>query len=63
MIEYCRKKMPKYMVPKTVSFVDELPKTSTGKLQQNQIKLLSPFSLFFKLSFLISLISNFKHKT
>lgn len=34
MIEYCRKKMPKYMVPKTVSFVDELPKTSTGKVMK-----------------------------
>ncbi|EOA20316.1 hypothetical protein CARUB_v10000624mg [Capsella rubella] len=34
MIEYCRKKMPRYMVPKTVSFVDELPKTSTGKVMK-----------------------------
>ncbi|KAG7555466.1 AMP-dependent synthetase/ligase [Arabidopsis suecica] len=34
LIEYCRKKMPRYMVPKTVSFVDELPKTSTGKVMK-----------------------------
>ncbi|KAG7550849.1 AMP-dependent synthetase/ligase [Arabidopsis thaliana x Arabidopsis arenosa] len=34
MVEYCRKKMPRYMVPKTVSFVDELPKTSTGKVMK-----------------------------
>ncbi|KAF8081060.1 hypothetical protein N665_0908s0016 [Sinapis alba] len=34
LIEYCRKKMPKYMVPKTVSFRDELPKTSTGKVMK-----------------------------
>jgi len=32
LMEYCRKKMPKYMVPKTVSFMDELPKSSTGKV-------------------------------
>ncbi|CAN1841871.1 2-methylpropanoate--CoA ligase CCL4 [Linum perenne] len=34
MIEYCREKMPHYMVPKTVVFKDELPKTSTGKIQK-----------------------------
>ncbi|KAM1012064.1 hypothetical protein ACFX13_048127 [Malus domestica] len=33
-MEYCRKKLPKYMVPKTVVFKDELPKTSTGKIQK-----------------------------
>lgn len=33
-VEYCRKKMPRYMVPKTVVFQDELPKTSTGKIQK-----------------------------
>ncbi|XP_027331410.1 probable acyl-activating enzyme 5, peroxisomal [Abrus precatorius] len=33
-IEYCRKNMPHYMVPKTVVFKDELPKTSTGKIQK-----------------------------
>ncbi|CAN7121442.1 unnamed protein product [Brassica rapa subsp. narinosa] len=34
MIEYCRKRMPRYMVPKTVSFRSELPKTSTGKVMK-----------------------------
>ncbi|KAH0895837.1 hypothetical protein HID58_045405 [Brassica napus] len=34
MIEYCRKRMPRYMVPKTVSFRNELPKTSTGKVMK-----------------------------
>ncbi|XP_010549881.1 PREDICTED: probable acyl-activating enzyme 5, peroxisomal [Tarenaya hassleriana] len=34
MIEYCREKLPHYMVPKTVSFEEELPKTSTGKIQK-----------------------------
>ncbi|KAI4307731.1 hypothetical protein L6164_030887 [Bauhinia variegata] len=33
-IEYCRANMPHYMVPKTVVFKDELPKTSTGKIQK-----------------------------
>lgn len=33
-IEFCRGKLPKYMVPKTVLFRDELPKTSTGKVQK-----------------------------
>ncbi|EEF40553.1 2-methylpropanoate--CoA ligase CCL4 [Ricinus communis] len=33
-IEYCREKMPHYMVPKTVVFKEELPKTSTGKIQK-----------------------------
>ncbi|CAL1392095.1 unnamed protein product [Linum trigynum] len=33
-IEYCRAALPRYMVPKTVVFKDELPKTSTGKIQK-----------------------------
>ncbi|GFY87788.1 acyl activating enzyme 5 [Actinidia rufa] len=33
-IEFCRSKMPHYMVPKTVVFQVELPKTSTGKIQK-----------------------------
>ncbi|KAL4386418.1 hypothetical protein GQ457_09G016730 [Hibiscus cannabinus] len=33
-MEYCRSKLPHYMVPKTVVFKDELPKTSTGKIQK-----------------------------
>ncbi|GAB4855286.1 2-methylpropanoate--CoA ligase ccl4 [Ancistrocladus abbreviatus] len=33
-VEYCRAKMPHYMVPKTVVFKEELPKTSTGKIQK-----------------------------
>nr|AXY97953.1 Ayl activating enzyme 5 [Populus tomentosa] len=33
-IDFCREKMPHYMVPKTVVFKDELPKTSTGKIQK-----------------------------
>uniref|UniRef100_A0A6N2ML44 AMP-dependent synthetase/ligase domain-containing protein n=1 Tax=Salix viminalis TaxID=40686 RepID=A0A6N2ML44_SALVM len=33
-IDYCREKMARFMVPKTVVFKDELPKTSTGKIQK-----------------------------
>ncbi|KAL3525118.1 hypothetical protein ACH5RR_013490 [Cinchona calisaya] len=34
LIEFCKGKLPKYMVPKTVVFREELPKTSTGKIQK-----------------------------
>ncbi|GLT77615.1 hypothetical protein SLA2020_491830 [Shorea laevis] len=33
-IDYCRARLPHFMVPKTVVFKEELPKTSTGKLQK-----------------------------
>ncbi|KAK4787399.1 hypothetical protein SAY86_011232 [Trapa natans] len=33
-MEFCRARMPHYMVPKTIVFKDELPKTSTGKIQK-----------------------------
>ncbi|WMV14473.1 hypothetical protein MTR67_007858 [Solanum verrucosum] len=33
-IEFCRAKLPHYMVPKTVIIKQELPKTSTGKIQK-----------------------------
>lgn len=33
-IEFCRAKLPHYMVPKTIVFKEELPKTSTGKIQK-----------------------------
>ncbi|GAB4836139.1 2-methylpropanoate--CoA ligase ccl4 [Ancistrocladus abbreviatus] len=33
-IQYCRERMARFMVPKTVVFKDELPKTSTGKIQK-----------------------------
>eukprot|EP01018_Ginkgo_biloba_P003959 Gb_01531 [translate_table: standard] len=31
---FCRERLPHYMVPKTVIFMAELPKTSTGKIQK-----------------------------
>jgi acyl-coenzyme A synthetase/AMP-(fatty) acid ligase len=33
-IAWCRERMPLYMVPRTVVFRAELPKTSTGKIQK-----------------------------
>ncbi|CAA7013446.1 unnamed protein product [Microthlaspi erraticum] len=32
--EFCKRKLPKYMVPRNVVFQEELPKTSTGKIQK-----------------------------
>ncbi|KAG6525895.1 2-methylpropanoate--CoA ligase CCL4-like [Zingiber officinale] len=34
LIAWCRERMPRYMVPKTVVFTADLPKTSTGKIQK-----------------------------
>lgn len=33
-LDFCRAKLPHYMMPKTVIFKDKLPKTSTGKIQK-----------------------------
>jgi acyl-CoA synthetase (AMP-forming)/AMP-acid ligase II len=33
-IRFCRERMPHYMAPKTVVFEEDLPKTSTGKIQK-----------------------------
>nr|UPT51117.1 acyl-activating enzyme 6 [Pogostemon cablin] len=33
-IAYCRERLPRYMVPRTVVFLKELPKNSTGKIQK-----------------------------
>ncbi|XP_026453388.1 probable acyl-activating enzyme 6 [Papaver somniferum] len=37
-IEFCREKLPHYMVPKTVIFEEFLPKTTTGKIQKFKLK-------------------------
>ncbi|KAK7321456.1 hypothetical protein VNO77_32116 [Canavalia gladiata] len=37
-VGYCRENMPHFMVPKAVKFVEELPKTSTGKIQKVQLR-------------------------
>ncbi|KAK9069384.1 hypothetical protein SSX86_011287 [Deinandra increscens subsp. villosa] len=33
-IKFCRERLPHYMVPKTVVFMEELPKTATGKIKK-----------------------------
>ncbi|CAL5038272.1 unnamed protein product [Urochloa decumbens] len=33
-IAFCRARLPRYMAPRTVAFVAELPKTATGKVQK-----------------------------
>ncbi|CAM0908317.1 unnamed protein product [Alopecurus aequalis] len=40
-MSWCRECMPGYMVPKTIVFRDELPKTSTGKVQKNVLRKLA----------------------
>ncbi|CAK9160767.1 unnamed protein product [Ilex paraguariensis] len=40
-IAHCRKNLPGFMVPKRVQFLDELPKTSTGKIQKFQLRALA----------------------
>lgn len=40
-IAYCRKNMPGYMVPRKVNFMEELPKTSTGKIQKFELRALA----------------------
>ncbi|KAI3499717.1 hypothetical protein L1887_35526 [Cichorium endivia] len=35
---YCQKNMPKFMVPKKVEFMKELPKTGTGKVQKVELR-------------------------
>nr|UPT51119.1 acyl-activating enzyme 8 [Pogostemon cablin] len=36
--EYCKATLPLYMVPRLVVFKDDLPKTSTGKLQKSLLR-------------------------
>ncbi|KAL2652993.1 hypothetical protein R1flu_021121 [Riccia fluitans] len=36
-IDFCRKNLPRYMIPKTIVF-RELPKTATGKVQKNVLR-------------------------
>ncbi|XP_052195563.1 trans-cinnamate:CoA ligase, peroxisomal-like [Diospyros lotus] len=37
-LKHCRKNLPGFMMPKKVQFMDVLPKTSTGKIQKNQLR-------------------------
>ena len=35
---YCREHLAAYKVPRAVQFVDDLPKTSTGKVMRRELK-------------------------
>ena len=37
-IDFCRKDLGKFEIPKAVVFVDDLPRTSTGKIQKHIIR-------------------------
>ena len=39
MVEFCRERLPHFMVPKTVVFREELPRTSTGKVQKYVLRM------------------------
>jgi acyl-CoA synthetase (AMP-forming)/AMP-acid ligase II len=32
LLDFCSNQLPRYMVPKTIEFLDELPKTTSGKV-------------------------------
>jgi amino acid adenylation domain-containing protein len=36
-VEHCRRRLPGYMVPDVVEFCEELPRTSTGKVDRTQL--------------------------
>jgi amino acid adenylation domain-containing protein len=36
-VEHCRRRLPRYMVPDVVEFREELPKTSTGKVDRTRL--------------------------
>jgi amino acid adenylation domain-containing protein len=36
-VEHCRRRLPRYMVPDMVEFREELPKTSTGKVDRTRL--------------------------
>jgi long-chain acyl-CoA synthetase len=37
-IAYCRQHLAAYKVPRAVQFVDDLPKTSTGKIMRRELR-------------------------
>jgi amino acid adenylation domain-containing protein len=41
LLAHCKKILPSYMVPESVEFLDQLPKTSTGKINRPQLVSLS----------------------
>jgi long-chain acyl-CoA synthetase len=41
-IEHCRPHLAAYKLPRSVRFVADLPKTSTGKVMRRQLRTLDP---------------------
>ncbi len=37
LLQFCGERVPKYMVPESLQYVDELPKTSTGKIDRRTL--------------------------
>jgi len=37
-VEFCTEKIAKYKIPKSIEFVDQLPKTSGGKIRKYLLK-------------------------
>ncbi|KAG0491703.1 hypothetical protein HPP92_005101 [Vanilla planifolia] len=37
-LSYCRHSMPRFMAPKKVVFMKDLPKTATGKIQKTKLR-------------------------
>ena len=38
LIEFCREGIAHYKCPRTIDFVDELPRTETGKMQKRKLR-------------------------
>jgi long-chain acyl-CoA synthetase len=38
LIEYCKANMAAYKYPRSVEFIDELPKTPTGKILRRELR-------------------------
>jgi len=36
-LKHCKKNLPIYMIPKAIYFVDQLPKTDSGKIKKNEL--------------------------
>ena len=38
LIDFCRKELTGYKVPKQVAFIDELPKSNVGKILRKELR-------------------------
>ncbi|WP_216216962.1 AMP-binding protein [Amycolatopsis aidingensis] len=41
-LDFCRKRLPRYMVPRYVEFLDELPRTATDKIAKHRLRAETP---------------------